>query len=183
MIYLLEDTNHSIIRHESAPRTGEIIVPNGFAVIGQEDEVNPLGLDISIHSWNGVELVIDPIKFQASLPAKQKIKWEEIKRERDRRSFNGIFISGKWIHTDLASRVQWMAMFMMGVNLPRIPWKTMDGTYIDTVPTLATAVFQGVANQDVILFGIANWHKTQMELSLDPINYNYSNGWPATFAI
>lgn len=107
--------------------------------------------------------------------------WEKIKAKRDNLKFNGVFVSGKWIHTDTYSRTQWMGMVMMGTNLPVVPWTTMDGTTINTSPELATAVFQAVATQDIVLFNAAATHKAQLSSSLDPESYDFSTGWPATF--
>lgn len=123
----------------------------------------------------------DSPELGPTLAEKQSTKWEEIKVERDRLKFNGVFVSDKWIHTDTYSRTQWMGMVMMGASLPVVPWTTMDGTTINTTPALASAVFQAVAAQDIAIFTAAATHRAQMIASSDPLSYDFSTGWPATY--
>lgn len=108
---------------------------------------------------------------------------ERIKAERDRRKLNGVLVSGKWIHTDVFSRTQWMAMVMMGAALPAVQWRTMDGTSVTTTPTLAGQVFQAVAVMDATVFAVAEGHRVAMLASTDPASYDFSAGWPATFVL
>jgi hypothetical protein len=105
----------------------------------------------------------------------------QIKAERDRRKFNGVFVSGKWIHTDTYSRTQWMGMVMMGASIPAIDWTTMDGTSITTSQALAGAVFQGTATLDATLFAYAKSLIAQVDASSDPTSVDITTGWPATF--
>lgn len=104
-----------------------------------------------------------------------------IKAERDRRKFNGVFASGKWIHTDTYSRTQWMGMVMMGAGIPAIEWTTMDNTSITTSQALAGAVFQATATLDATLFGYAKGLIEAVNASNDPSSIDITTGWPATF--
>ena len=104
-----------------------------------------------------------------------------IKAERDRRKFNGVFVSGKWIHTDTYSRTQWMGMVMMGASVPAIEWTTMDGTSITTSQALAGAVFQATATLDATLFAYAKSLIDAVDASNDPASVDITTGWPATF--
>ena len=104
-----------------------------------------------------------------------------IKAERDRRKFNGVFVSGKWIHTDTYSRTQWMGMVMMGASVPAIEWTTMDGTSITTSQALAGAVFQATATLDATLFAYAKSLIAAVDASGDPASVDITTGWPATF--
>ena len=104
-----------------------------------------------------------------------------IRAERDRRKFNGVFVSGKWIHSDTYSRTQWMGMVMMGASVPSIPWTTMDSTIITTSQALAGAVFQGIAQMDATLFAYAKSLIDAVEASNDPASVDITTGWPATF--
>ncbi len=104
-----------------------------------------------------------------------------IRAERDRRKFNGVFVSGKWIHTDTYSRTQWMGMVMMGTGIPAIPWATMDNTTITTSQALAGAVFQGIAQLDAALFAYAKSLIDQVDVSSEPQNIDIMTGWPTTF--
>lgn len=104
-----------------------------------------------------------------------------IRAERDRRKFNGVFVSDKWIHTDTYSRTQWMAMVMMGASVPAIAWTTMDNTTITTSQALAGAVFQATATLDATLFSYAKSLMSQVDASSDPASVDIAAGWPATF--
>lgn len=104
-----------------------------------------------------------------------------IRAERDRRKFNGVLVSAKWIHTDTYSRTQWMGMVMMGAGIPAIEWTTMDNTSITTSQALAGAVFQATATLDATLFGYAKGLIEAVNASNDPSSIDITTGWPATF--
>ena len=104
-----------------------------------------------------------------------------IRAERDRRKFNGVLVSAKWIHTDTYSRTQWMGMVMMGASVPAIEWTTMDGTSITTSQALAGAVFQATATLDATLFAYAKSLIAAVDASSDPASVDITTGWPATF--
>lgn len=105
----------------------------------------------------------------------------EIKVERDRRKLNGVYVSGKWIHSDTYSRTQWMAMVMMGANIPAIAWTTMDNSTVTTSQTLAGAVFQATANLDATLFAYAKSLISAVDASSAPESIDITTGWPVTF--
>lgn len=104
-----------------------------------------------------------------------------IRAERDRRKFNGVLVSAKWIHTDTYSRTQWMGMVMMGASIPSIEWTTMDNTTITTSQALAGAVFQATATLDATLFAYAKSLIAAVDASSDPASVDITTGWPATF--
>ena len=104
-----------------------------------------------------------------------------IRAERDRRKFNGVLVSAKWIHTDTYSRTQWMGMVMMGASVPAIEWTTMDGTSITTSQALAGAVFQATATLDATLFAYTKSLIAAVDASSDPASVDITTGWPATF--
>ena len=118
--------------------------------------------------------------YAAAHPTRAVIR-AAIKAERDRRKFNGVFVSGKWIHTDTYSRTQWMGMVMMGASVPAIEWTTMDGTSITTSQALAGAVFQATATLDATLFAYAKSLIAAVDASSDPASVDITTGWPATF--
>lgn len=119
---------------------------------------------------------------QTALAEARATRHAAIRAERDRRKFDGVFVSGKWIHTDTYSRTQWMGMVMMGASVPAIPWTTMDGTSITTSQALAGAVFQGTATLDAALFAFAKSLIAAVDASNDPASVDITTGWPATFA-
>ena len=117
----------------------------------------------------------------AHLATLRASKVTAIKAERDRRKFNGVLVSTKWIHTDTYSRTQWMGMVMMGASVPAIEWTTMDNTSITTSQALAGAVFQATATLDSTLFAFAKSLIDTVNASSDPTSVDITTGWPATF--
>lgn len=111
-------------------------------------------------------------------------KWEAIKADRDRRIQSGGYkIGAKWFHSDTFSRTQQIGLVMLGANIPaNTPWKTMDGTTIIMTQELAGQIFATAAASDIAIFAAAETHKAAMEASADPSAYDFSGGWPATFA-
>jgi len=120
-------------------------------------------------------------KIEPSLASVKDELVRKVKTQRDFQKFNGVFVQNKWIHTDTYSRTQWMAMVMMGANLPAIPWTTMDGTHIVTTPALAQGVFNGVAQLDAQLFSFASSLITSIDSSDDPNSVDITTGWPLTY--
>jgi hypothetical protein len=120
-------------------------------------------------------------------PKSHDAMWQEIKAERDRRKAGGVKVTiggvDKWFHSDDPSRIQQLGLVMMGANIPaNLEWKTMDGTFVTMTQTLAAQVFQAVAAYDVAVFGAAEAHRLAMEESQTPSDYDYSAGWPETYA-
>ena len=114
--------------------------------------------------------------------------WAQIKASRELRENGGFKVEiskgvFKWFHSDPGSRVQWLGMVLAGAVLPKIPWKTMDGTFVDTTPALAMQVFQQAFTLDTTLFSVAENHKKKMENSQDPSAYDFSDGWPEHYAV
>ena len=48
-------------------------------------------------------------------------------------------------------------------------------------PALALQVFQAATVSDVTVFGAAEAHRIALEASEDPLNYDYSSGWPEIY--
>ena len=108
--------------------------------------------------------------------------WGNIKSERERRKAGGVKVGDKWFHSDDASRIQQLALVMMGAGLHAgLQWKTMDGSFITMTPALAQQVFTGQAASDQTIFAVAEGHRLAMEASADPAAYDYSHGWPKVY--
>lgn len=108
--------------------------------------------------------------------------WNRLQAQREYIKAGGVQVAGKWFHTDDASRIQQIGMAMMGASIPPgLQWKTMDGTFVAMTPELASQVFQAVAALDIAAFAAAEAHRTAMEASENPFEYDYSAGWPITF--
>ncbi len=131
------------------------------------------------YKWRVDALTVEQIA--ANLTALRVSKVAAIKAERDRRKFNGVFVSGKWIHTDTYSRTQWMGMVMLGASVPTVQWTTLDNTTIATSQALANAVFQATATLDATLFAHAKSLIAAVDASNDPASVDIAAGWPVTF--
>lgn len=108
--------------------------------------------------------------------------WEQIKGKRDAVKVGGVKVGDKWFHTDDASRIQHMALNMMGDNIPaNLQWKTMDGSFVIMTKALANQVFQAVSVLDMQAFAAAEAHRAAMAAVENPFEYDFSTGWPASY--
>ena len=141
---------------------------NGVAVEMTEDEV---------------------IEFEAEravpLETRKEQAWERIKTERDRRRYLGVKVGDHWFHSDDPSRIQQLALAMMGAAIPAgLQWKTLTTTpppvFVAMTPALASGIFQATAASDAAIFGAAEIHRVVMEESETPEAYDCTAGWPAS---
>jgi len=151
---------------------------------GMARAIRAAGYVIAI--MDGVAMCDNPIAVQEiidnfdPLPAAQADKWEEIKAERDKRQLLPITVNGKQFHSDQSSRIQQLGLVFMGQNIPpNLQWKTIDDTFVTMTPTLALEIFATTASHDQAVFAAAEQHRLSMLASNDPINYDFSSGWPA----
>jgi len=109
--------------------------------------------------------------------------WLLIQGERDRRKTTGGYKVGNyWFHSDDTSRIQQLALTMMGANMPSgIMWKTMSGDFVLMTPTLAGQIFQAAAASDISIFSVAEAKKAEMLATSTPATYNYLSGWPLMY--
>lgn len=108
--------------------------------------------------------------------------WERIKAHRDAVKSQGVPVGEKWFHSDADSRIQQLALVMMGANVPAVSWKTMDGTFITMSQALAGQIFQATAARDMAVFSAAEQHRAAANASTDPLAYPFaSSGWPAGY--
>lgn len=140
---------------------------------------------------SGGEIVFDhdptqeelSIAFPGRRVNQEKLAWDLIKAERDRRIQSGGFkVGDKWFHSDTFSRTQQIVLYMMGASMPTgIEWKTMDGAMVEMTPALAEKIFKASAASDRSIFSAAEAHKAAMESCADPFDYDYLGGWPQAF--
>ena len=142
-------------------------------------------------SWDGTSF-----KNPADEQAADKM-WHAIKSKRGAIKAGGVKVGTKWYHTDTESRIQhlWLlekaraARAAGGTDATRlqalgqdIKWKTMDGSFIYRTVKHAEDIFAAVTDLDAAAFAAAETHRVAMETSADPAAYDFSVGWPATFA-
>jgi hypothetical protein len=125
---------------------------------------------------------------QSTMPpiaARQAAAWERIKAERDRRKFAGVKVGAHWFHSDDSSRIQQLALAMMGASMPAgLQWKTLtlspQTVFVTMTQSIAAGIFQATAASDTAVFAAAEAHRLAMEASDRPDLYDISSGWPAT---
>jgi hypothetical protein len=129
----------------------------------------------------GGTLTYDPLSIPSSKI--KALKWDAIKAKRDAIRTGGVKVGTKWFHTDDASRIQFIALNLMGASIPAdLQWKTMDSSFVSMTLALAGQVFQAVATLDMQVFAKAEVHKVSMEASENPSEYDFSTGWPQSYA-
>ena len=112
-------------------------------------------------------------------PATAEQIWPQINAERDRRKSLGVQADGNWFHSDADSRIQQLALVIMGAGMPTgIQWKTMGSTFVLMTPELAGKIFAATAALDQQLFARAELHRKAMAESPTPSAYDFSTGWP-----
>ena len=114
---------------------------------------------------------------------RQHLAWELIKKERDRRKYLGVKVGSHWFHSDDPSRIQQIALAMLGDSIPAgLQWKTLTKSpppvFVPMTPALANGIFIGTILSDSAIFTAAEVHRAAMESSLSPENYDISTGWP-----
>lgn len=136
--------------------------------------------------YPGGNIIATPMQsdYDSLLLAKeQNDMWTNIQNERDRRKLNGGYKVGNyWYHSDNTSRIQQIALFIMGASMPNnIMWKTMSGDFVLMTPMLAGQIFQSAAASDMTLFSVAESKKKAMLASSNPTEYDFMSGWPRAF--
>ena len=120
----------------------------------------------------------------AELKAKtQEQIWELIKQKRHDNTRGGTFIKsiGKWFHTDDSSRTQYLALQLLPQLPPDLAWKCMDNTFVKLNKELLTEIAMTILQEEQADFANAEKHRLLMLQSDDPLNYDYSTGWSATY--
>lgn len=143
---------------------------------------------INGHRWSDYQdwLAVGNLPDGPDLPSlsdQQATVWNNIKTERDRRTSTGGYeAAGSWFNSDSPSRIQIMALVMLGANVPAgLQWKTMDGTFVTMTPTLAQQIFAAAAASDQAIFAYATNLQTQVNNSTNPYQLDILDGWPKIY--
>lgn len=154
------------------------------------------------HAWDGTAWVFsDKLKKDA-----QEDTWEKIKEYRDTHKYRGIqiMVSGEphWIHSDQPSRIQHLGLLGAAIlhifrtffgitDLAAFPasllWKTMSTNsmgnpiFITLTWIIALQIFAADAALEAGCFAKAEYHRAMMLMSNDPLNYDFTTGWPEVF--
>lgn len=155
------------------------ITPDGSYYEGEnvaEGSIQVTQRPNEFYVWNNGVWQLDLKKSKAHV-------WENIKAERDKRSsLGGTKVGSHWFHSDEKSKIQQMALVMLGAGIPaNLQWKTMSGAFVPMTQTLAQQIFAAAVANDSAIFAAAEAHRVAMESSANPLEYDYSFGWPERF--
>lgn len=152
-------------------------VPPGTAV------APPVLSGAEVAQWNGTQWNVLAEYPETPFQNRHALVWEAIKSERDKRKFAGVKVGSHWFHSDDSSRIQQLALTMMGASMPPgLMWKVLTTTpppvFVEMTPALASNIFSATAASDAAIFAAAETHRVAMENSPTPETYDFSTGWP-----
>jgi len=150
-------------------------------VFVNEARAMTFGPEFWTFNGNIIDTVSDAERDAVLKSRAQARKWLEIQAERERRKYAGTKVGAYWFHSDDPSRIQQIALVMMGASVPPVQWKTMSGEFVTMTQTLAMQIFQTRATSDVAIFTVAEQHRATMLASSDPDNYDFSANWPEVY--
>ena len=145
-----------------------------------------LGADAAAHDPLIAEVEATHVPPESEpIEARQAAAWARIKHERDRRKYLGVKVGAHWFHSDDPSRIQQLALAMMGAAIPSgMMWKTLTTTpppvFVEMTPALAQGIFTATAVGDAAIFAAAEAHRMAMEASAAPESYDCTSGWPVS---
>ena len=136
-----------------------------------------------LHTWDGKAWVLDKAAAQAHKTAQQEEMWERIKDKRADNLRHGVYVksAGKWFHTDDNSRTQYLALAVMPKLPEKLPWKTMDNSFVNMTKALLGELMEQMLVDEQADFANAERHKAAMEKVEHPLEYDYSDGWTANY--
>lgn len=136
----------------------------------------------------GLEFAAVPVDPAIEHAAQAAAQWGDIRARRELLSDMGgykVSVDGvdKWFHSDPKSKIQQLALVLMGASVASVPpWKTMDGSFVTMTQALAGQIFVSGVTMDGALFSAAESHRAAMEASAAPAAYDFSGNWPVTYS-
>ncbi|UOO82756.1 DUF4376 domain-containing protein [Uruburuella testudinis] len=115
--------------------------------------------------------------------AEQAAVWEAIKNKRHANLRGGVYLDSvsKWFQTDDATRQQYTFMRTLPELPPGMQWKTMDNSFIEMTKTLLDELSIKLLTDEQADFTNAERHRAAMLAAAEPLDYDYSSGWTATY--
>lgn len=154
------------------------------------------------HAWNGTAWV----SSQKLIDDARATIWERIKEYRQQRQYMGVLVTinenDYWIHSDESSRslhlglvgaaiLHIMRSFLGVLAVPLFPsglqWKTMqtdtngNPLFIPLDWVAALQIFAADQSMTSLCFMRAEIHRMSLMYHPDPLNYNYTTGWPPVY--
>lgn len=130
---------------------------------------------------NGFPVLADPLLTANDI-------WQRVKAERDRRRFDGgVQVGQHWYLSNSVATGEYSVLLQISAGLPdttvlRQNWRTMDGGLVDMTPALARQIINAGFARVAEIDDAALVHKAAIEASNEPASYDYSTGWPQTYA-
>ena len=151
-------------------------LPDGLTFTPRENEHQTW--DAKAKAWVLLPVVAAQIKEQ-----QQDEMWERIKDKRYDNLRHGVFVKsvGKWFQTDDASRTQYLALAVMPRLPEKLPWKTMDNSFVNMTKALLGELMEQMLVDEQADFANAERHKAAMLKAENPLEYDYSGGWTANY--
>ncbi|RRN04694.1 DUF4376 domain-containing protein [Bibersteinia trehalosi] len=139
------------------------------------------------HVWSGTEWVISP-EQQTVKKAEEIAKVrEQINALRDRKINGGVYVEavGKWIDTDATAErniLSVKASFdLFGDAVGEIAWTCADNSTLMIDKAKLMLIWQALMQAKTGNHANALQHKTAVEQSENPLEYDYSGGWSKTY--
>ena len=152
------------------------------------DELTLLPRENEYQTWDAkAKAWVLPPDVAARLKAEQQDEmWERIKAKRYDNLRHGVYAKsvGKWFQTDDATRLQYLALALESVTggfKKPINWKTMDNSFLQLTPELLREIMQTMHDNEQADFANAEKHKAAMLKAENPLEYDYSGGWTASY--
>ncbi|MFC1122642.1 DUF4376 domain-containing protein [Pasteurella multocida] len=135
------------------------------------------------HVWNGKEWVISQEKQAQLLENQQNEMWEKIKKKRYENGLGGVYIArvGKWFQTGEEEKTKYLGLDKVIDSLGEIDWKCYDNSFIKMNRTLLNEIFLAMVVTENADHINAEKHRVEMLKSADPLNYDFSTGWSASY--
>ena len=173
LIKLSEAQHRQLINHQDDHpyiERGEVVFNPRPSAAHEWDEAN--------RQWR-----LDAARAARLKAEQQDEMWERIKAKRYDNLRHGVFVKsmGKWFQTDDASRTQYLALAVMPRLPEKLPWKTMDNSFVNMTKALLGELMEQMLVDEQADFANAERHKAAMEKAENPLEYDYSDGWTANF--
>ena len=168
---VIKDSSGKIVAPTSDPEDPDYIEYHSWAVAG--------GIPKYFNSY---------IESGEQLKDEQLKTWELIKKERERRQYDAVFVDGNWFHSDLDSRNKYEKFIKMGSSLPPTPWKVkspggglFDPIFVTMTPALLEKIATAIVMAEINIFAAAEKHRVAMLKAPVPSDYDYLSDWPVSF--